>query len=193
MQAHRRCMRPRTAKPFAEIMIAMLIVICPAMSSHAQAAPTEESAADTVRTDSALGSTPVVMLESPGTLRGNKSPEQLAYFGAGAVDTQSTGSDTLVVRPKRHHILLGMGIGAVAGAGIGYVWGRATCHDGGEGPPCELGNRLNAVWCGFIGLAVGGVIGAFVHRSAPKQHLPRISVGAAPLEGRGVVFAVSVH
>jgi hypothetical protein len=186
-------MRPRTAKPFVGIMIAMLIVFCPGVSSHAQAAPAEESAADTVRADSALGSTSVVLLDSPWTLRGNKSPEQLAYSGAGTVDTQSTGIDNLAVRPKRHHILLGMGVGVVAGASIGYLWGKATCHDGAEGPPCELGNRAGAVWCGIIGLAVGGVVGGFVHRSAPKQRLPRISVGAAPLGSGGVVLALSIR
>ena len=186
-------MRPRTAKPSVEIMIAMLIVICPGMSTHAQAALTEERAADTVRAESSFRSTPVVLVKSSGTLRGNESPEQPAYFGAGAVDTQSTGIDTLAVRPKRYHILLGMGIGAVAGASIGYVWSRATCHDGAEGPPCELGNRLGAVLGGALGLVVGGVIGGFVHQSAPGQPTPRVSVGAAPLGSGGVVLAVSIH
>lgn len=153
-------------------------MICPGMNSHAQAAPAEESAADIVSADPALRPTSVVLLESPGILRGSKASELLAYSGAGTVDTQSTGIDTLAVRPKRHHILLGMGVDAVAGAGIGYLWGRATCHDGGEGPPREFANRLNAVWCGAIGLAVGGVIGGLLHQSAPAQRVPLISIGA---------------
>ena len=185
-------MRTRAVKPVFGFMIAMLITIYPGMSSHAQAALTEESATDAVRADSALSSTSVVLLEPSGTLRGNNSLEQLAHFGAGVADIRSTDSDAPAVRQKGRHILLGMSIGAVAGAGIGYVWGRATCQDGGEGPPCEFANRLNALWCGALGLVVGGVIGGFVH-NAPGQSPPRVSIGAAPLVSGGVVLAVSVH
>lgn len=107
------------------------------------------------------------------------------------LDTAAT--DTAAIERKNHHAFLGMAIGAAAGAGIGYVLAKSNCHDHAEGPPCELGNRLSAVWLGAIGFVVGGVVGSFVHREIPPPTAPHVSIGAAPLGGGNAMFVVQIH
>jgi len=106
-------------------------------------------------------------------------------------DTAAT--DTAAIERKNHHAFLGMAIGAAAGAGIGYVLAKSNCHDHAEGPPCELGNRLSAVWLGAIGLVVGGVVGSFVHREIPLRTAAHVSIGAAPLGGGNAMFVIQIR
>lgn len=109
-----------------------------------------------------------------------------------ALRPDTAAADTLEARVGRR-ILLGMAIGAAAGAGIGYVWSNSTCHDQAEGPSCAFANGINTLWCGVAGFFIGGVVGAFVHREAPPPTAPHVSIGAAPLGGGNAMFVVQIR
>jgi hypothetical protein len=139
-------------------------------------------------------STPVARLAPLSPVRaiptaGKSRPVPLSVDSR--LTAESTDTDTLAERRNRH-ALVGMVVGAVAGASIGLAWAKLSCHESSEGPPCELGTRTNMVLCGVIGLIAGGVIGRYADRGAPEHdRTNRLVIGAAPAGAHALVVAVS--
>jgi hypothetical protein len=115
--------------------------------------------------------------------------------GVSAAATDTAADDATEAQPAHHHhILLGMAIGTVAGAGIGYLWVRTICHNNNsEAPPCEFGARVSAVYGALAGWLVGGIIGAYAERRVPGHPGRHVSMGMIPQRGRGMAVTVRIH
>lgn len=84
----------------------------------------------------------------------------------------------------------GMLIGSAAGAGVGYLWGRATCTGGGFFP-CSTQSAFGAISGILPGLGLGVLVQWLIQRSgegssspsrplgdrAPALFLPSVTVG----------------
>lgn len=196
-----RCVRPRLAIGVLALLVSgspLQAQIVPAVTgaphsgqaaSHAPGvsgatapAYSLKSSANQLASDSAV---------IPFAIRARPAGVSAAAVDTGADDT----TDTTATQPAHHHhILLGMAIGTVAGAGIGYVWVRTVCHDNNsEAPPCEYGERLSAVYGALAGWLVGGIIGAYTERRVPGHPDRRVSMEMIPQRGRGMAVTVRVH
>ena len=105
-----------------------------------------------------------------------------------------------VSKGRKGHTLAGAGIGLLAGASIGALYGIAECQGS---PSCTGGSDgdmtilESLAWAGIgggIGLVVGGVIGALYKTERWEDaSVDGISISAGTRRSGGVALAISAH
>ncbi len=100
--------------------------------------------------------------------------------------------DADTVQSHKNHMLLGMAIGTVAGAGLGYGLVFAVCDKSGD-DLCEWGAARGALWGAAIGWVAGGVIGAHWKMELPGLPQRHFTISAMPFGGRGGTVALRVE
>ena len=100
---------------------------------------------------------------------------------------EGTGSST-------KHVVGGMAIGLVAGAGLGYGIGTLNCRKQRENGLCDVGTALGTVAFGLAGLIVGGVVGAIIDKKhAWRPVRLRVSVAPDPRSGLRLGLAIPLR
>lgn len=99
--------------------------------------------------------------------------------------------DTLSSR-RGGHLLLGMALGTASGAALGYLYGTIRCHAK-PNTICAVDERVGALSGAFLGLVVGGLIGAYAEKSLPAVRQRHVSFGAVPYGRHSMALTVQVH
>lgn len=193
-----RARSSRRVRP--ELVVGVLMVAFGVPRVGAQEVPVKYDAAETFAAADTIGSpTPsasVVLFRSPRIARHGSSFLELPPSADGDLVERLAAADDSVKSRQGRHMLVGMVIGTAAGAGLGYVAGKAWCnaHDySGEGPPCEIGLAPLMALSTFAGLIAGGIIGAHAERVLPVPPPHHLTLGAIPHGARGMVMTVRLQ
>lgn len=93
---------------------------------------------------------------------------------------------------RGRRLAIGMAAGVVGGAALGYTIARAACPE--DRPNfCELGYGIAAIGGAFIGLIVGGIIGAHADKPASDDDRGHASLRAIPLDPHSFAVTVAVR
>ena len=192
MPSINRSRATRRARPL--LVIGAILLASSEGRAEAQAAAAVENVPDittgTLAPTNRVAS--VVLLETPRVAySGSYSPELPPSVNGDDVSNLAIADDTVASHQTRH-IILGMAVGTVAGAGLGYAIVKATCDPTPE-TFCEIGMGVAAIGGAFLGLIVGGVIGAHADERMPGHHLRHVTLGAIPRGAHAMVLTASVH
>lgn len=94
--------------------------------------------------------------------------------------------------PRGRHILLGMALGTAGGAALGYLYGTIRCHTK-PNTICAADEGVGALSGAFLGLVVGGLIGAYAEKPFPAVGRHHVSLGAVPCGRYSMALTVQVH
>ncbi len=103
----------------------------------------------------------------------------------------ASAGDTLTSR-RGGHLLLGMALGTAGGAALGYLYGTIRCHAK-PNTICAVDERVGALSGAFLGLVVGGLIGAYAEKSFPAVGQRHVSFGAVPYGRHSMALTLQVR
>lgn len=187
-----------------QLLIGVTIAALCGSPARAQVVPAAERSPHSFATADSLGpTTPVasVVLARPSRVStGGSGLLELPSSSHDGTDERLAAGDDSVTSHQGRNVLMGLAIGTVAGAGLGYAAGKAWCdaHDvHAEGPPCEIGLPPLVALTAFAGLIVGGIIGGIIgahaERELPGSPSRLITFDAIPLGTHGVALAVNLR
>lgn len=99
--------------------------------------------------------------------------------------------DTVTSR-RGKHLLRGLVIGTAGGAALGYLYGTIRCHSN-SNTICSVDEGVGALSGAFLGLVVGGLIGAYAEKTFPAIGQRHVSLGAVPRGRHAMAFTFQVQ